>query len=307
MSDNKRPPIVLFVYNRIQHLKRVVESLLLNQSANLHDLLIYSDGPKSISDSNKINELRSFLYTIEGFASVKIICRTSNLGLSNSLVSGISEVLNLHSSVIICEDDVCVSPVFLDFMTNALNIYYSNPNVYCISGYVYPTEEKLPENFFIRGADCWGWGTWRRAWDHFENDGEKLLNEIKNNGLIKKFNFNGSVNYYKMLKLSTKGKLDSWAVKWHASVFLKNGLTLYPSHSLVNNIGMDGSGVHSGNFRFLDCEINSLSVKIVDIPVEHSELALNSIINFFKKKSPSFFSRLKNYVFIFKKQINKLL
>jgi hypothetical protein len=152
---------------------------------------------------------------------------------------------------------------------------------------MYPVPGKLPETFFLRGADCWGWATWKRGWDLFEPDGQKLLGEIRRKKLQRAFDINGAYPYTKMLKDQINAKNDSWAIRWYASAYLKEKLTLYPGRSLVQNIGMDQSGTHSIKTNYLDTEICSNPIEIRKIPFEHSTVALKEIEIFLKKnRSP---------------------
>ena len=143
------------------------------------------------------------------------------------------------------EDDLVTSPHFLQYMNESLDLYQQEERVISIHAYMYPVKEELPETFFLRGADCWGWATWKRSWQLFESDGAKLLEQLNSQNLTREFNFNGSYPYVRMLKDQIKRRNNSWAIRWYASAFLANRLTLYPGASLVQNIGHDGSGVHS--------------------------------------------------------------
>ncbi|MDP3444562.1 MAG: glycosyltransferase [Ignavibacteria bacterium] len=236
-------PICLFVYNRPWHTAQTIESLKKNILASDSDLYIFSDGSKKDNTSNSISEVRSYIETITGFKSVNIILREKNLGLAQNIIAGVSEVINIHGKIIVLEDDIITHPKFLKYMNDSLDLYKNDENVASIHGYVYPIEG-LPETFFIKGADCWGWATWARAWSVFEPNGAKLLNEIKQKKAEKEINYNKSMNYVRMLKNQINGNNDSWAVRWHISAFLKNMLTLYPGKSFVTNIGFDSSGQH---------------------------------------------------------------
>ena len=77
------------------------------------------------------------------------------------------------------EDDLVTSRYFLKYMNEALNHYAHDERVASVHGYVYPVNDPLPETFFLRGADCWGWATWRRGWECFNADGQYLLDELK--------------------------------------------------------------------------------------------------------------------------------
>ncbi|MBP1631583.1 MAG: Sugar transferase [Bacteroidetes bacterium] len=211
-------PICLFVYNRPWHTTQTIESLKKNILASESDLYIFSDGSRNDNASNSVNEVRSYIATITGFKSVNIILRETNLGLAQNIISGVSDVINIHGKIIVLEDDIITHPKFLKFMNDALDLYKNDENVASIHGYVYPIEG-LPETFFVKGADCWGWATWARAWSVFEPNGAKLLDEIKQKKAEKEINYNNSMNYVRMLKNQIAGNNDSWAVRWHISAF----------------------------------------------------------------------------------------
>jgi hypothetical protein len=130
-------------------------------------------------------------------------------------------------------------------MNNGLDRYSETPEVASIHAYAFPVREPLPETFFLRGSDCWGWATWARAWKVFEPDGARLLAALRSQGLTRQFDFDGSYGYTRMLEDQIAGRNDSWAVRWYASAFLAGMLTLYPGRSLVRNIGNEGSGTHT--------------------------------------------------------------
>jgi putative methyltransferase (TIGR04325 family) len=169
-------------------------------------------------------------------------------------------------------------------MNAALDRYADDERVISVHGYVYPTNQTLPEAFFLRGADCWGWATWRRGWMHFNADGQFLLDEIKRQKLLKAFDLNGAYGFSKMLKEQISGGNDSWAVRWHASAFLANKLTLYPGRSLVHNIGNDSSGTHCGESTALDTQLSATPIRLTDVVVEESEAAKKAIEDFFRVK-----------------------
>ena len=238
-------PIALFVYNRPFHTMCTISALANNEYAKDSELIIFSDGPNAESDKEKVAEVRNFIRTISLFKSIRIVENEVNKGLARSIIEGVTEVLKSSETIIVLEDDLVTSPHFLQYMNDGLDLYQHDERVISIHGYMYPIKEELPETFFLRGADCWGWATWKRSWQLFESDGAKLLEQLKSQNLTYEFNFGGSYPYVRMLKDQIKGRNNSWAIRWHASAFLANRLTLYPGTSLVQNIGHDGSGVHS--------------------------------------------------------------
>jgi hypothetical protein len=227
--------------------------------------------------------VRAYVDTIEGFASITRIYRDNNLGLARSIISGVEEVLAGHDSVVVMEDDLIVSPHFLRFMNDGLMLYRDDQHVASIHGYCYPVDEALPETFFLRGADCWGWATWPRAWNHFEPDGSKLLEELRRTGLGCSFDLGGAYSFTRMLHNQVAGKNDSWAIRWHASCFLDNMLTLYPGRSLVNNIGFDSTGTHCSATDAYDQLVTQSPVQVQRIALMESAQASAAVASYFKR------------------------
>lgn len=286
-------PIVLFVYNRPWHTRQTIKALQKNELANESDLFIYSDGPQKGQDySDTVRELRDFISTVDGFRSVTIIERAENYGLANSIITGVTELVNRSGRIIVLEDDMVTSPYFLRFMNEALELYTNEEKVICIHGYVYPVKARLPETFFLKGADCWGWGTWKRGWDLFESDGAKLFKELRSRKLKQRFDFNGTYDYTRMLKEQIAGKNDSWAIRWYASALLNDRLTLYPGQSLVQNIGHDNSGVHCGETNNYRTCVASKRVHLERLRPEEDKNALTIFQNFFNSIRLPFYKRL---------------
>ena len=285
-------PIILFVYNRLYHTEQVINSLKNNTLADKSDLYIYADGPKSEDDSIKVQEVRAYLKTIDGFKNIHIQLQETNLGLAKSITKGVTEIVNKFNKVIVLEDDIVTSPYFLPYMNDALHYYEDKEDVASIHGYIYPVTQKVPQAFFLKGADCWGWATWKRAWDLFEPNGQILLDQIIEKGLEREFDFDRSYPYVQMLKDQVADLNNSWAIRWYASTFLKNKLTLYPGHSLVQNIGNDSSGTHSDTTSVFDVPLYSSKVP-VEREVIVSKEGYQAFVDYFNssktpnKKSPN--------------------
>lgn len=294
-------PILLFVYNRPRHLKKVVDALKINRLAEESDLFIFSDFAKNNESTENVHNVRKYIRTISGFKSVNIIEREQNFGLAKSIITGVTEMLKQFNQVIILEDDLLTSEHFLMYMNQALELYEHDDNVISIHGYIYPLEQKLPETFFLRGADCWGWATWKRGWDLFEPDAEKLLNELYEKKLDQEFDFNGAARNIKMLKQQIKGDIDSWAIRWHASAFLKNKLTLYPGRSLVQNIGMGQQSTHTKKTNAYDVELSSSPIRVEKIEVKENEFVKKELEKYFRKVNRNIIQKLADTFFKSKK------
>lgn len=266
----KLAPIAIFAYNRPHHLRRVITALAQNGEAAYSRLFLFSDAPKTDHAVEPVRQVRAIARSIRGFASVELIEQVSNLGVARSIIDGVTALTQRFGKIIVLEDDLLPSAGFLSYMNSALDLYESSGEVASIAGYFFPSDASLPDTFFIRGADCWGWATWARAWAEFEPSGEKLLREIRGRGLERAFDFDGSYPYTRMLIEQIEGKNDSWAIRWYASAFLRGRLTLYPHSSQVQNIGADGSGMHVAETDAYHHARWGAPVRLTRVPVEES-------------------------------------
>lgn len=291
-------PIALFVYNRPEHTRRTIHSLQNNEEQKNSDLFIFSDGPKDEASSVEVDLVRKYINTISGFKSVTIIARETNYGLARSIIDGVTNICNEYGRVIVMEDDLIVSPFFLRYMNDGLDKYESDSRIISIHGYMYPIQYHCPETYFLKGADCWGWATWKRGWDLFEKDGRKLLSDLKSRRLIKRFDYYGAYRFSNMLKKQISGRNDSWAVRWYASALLHDKLTLYPCKSLVINIGFDGSGTHCSEYEVYNTSLYLKRINLEDIEVCENHEVFISVKEYFEKGVSgvwgTLFDKLKN-------------
>jgi len=289
-------PVIIFVYNRLWHTKKTIHALLENDLADQSEIVIYSDGPKNEKDYHQVMEVRNYIKKVNGFRSLKIIEREKNWGLAGNIIDGVTKVINEYGKIIVLEDDIVTSPFFLNYMNDALNAYDDDNNVGCIHGYVYPINN-INSDFFIKGADCWGWATWKKSWDYFEKDGKKLLKKLKKRNLHKDA-FNVKCGYVQMLKDQIYGRNNSWAVRWYFSAYLNDLYCLYPKTSYVQNIGFDGSGTNCDQDGRYQVSVQSDYV-FNKVPVIENKKMKSKMIQFFK--SESFFIRFAR---LFKNMIN---
>jgi hypothetical protein len=295
MNKSSLAPIVLFVYKRLDLLKKTIHYLKLNDLAKYSDLYIFSDSFKNANDYESVKNVRKYIENIKNFKKIKVILREKNYGLANNVISGIDQILISRNKLIVLEEDMIVSKNFLKFINQGLDLYKNTKNVASIHAYNYPIKfsNDIPNTFFIRGADCWGWGTWRRSWKKFEKNSNLLLKKIKKKKLENEFNFNGSYNYIAMLKDNIKNNNNSWAIRWYASAFLANMFTLYPKRSLVRNIGT--SSGHNSRFDILNLnqKLKTNKIKIYKQPVRENIKAKEQMTIFFKS---NFKYYLKNFI-----------
>lgn len=284
-NDNQEiglAPVVLFAYVRPDHLANTVRTLASNPEADMTHLFVFCDGAKKPEHQAGVDAVRQLAASIVGFAEVTVVERDRNWGLSASIIDGVTQIVGQYGRVIVVEDDLMLSPHFLRYMNDALNLYSDDDKVASVHGYCYPVEQQLPETFFLRGADCWGWGTWKRAWSRFSSNGAALLEALEQQELTQEFDYNGQYGFTRMLRDQIAGLNDSWAIRWHASCYLAELLTLYPGRSLVHNIGNDSSGTHSRKSAVFDQVLSPVPVSVERLPLEASDLARAAFTEYFR-------------------------
>jgi hypothetical protein len=290
-------PIILFVYNRLEHIKKTLEALKLNKLASDSSLFIFSDGNKNVKDRNSVDEVRSYISTTTGFKEINITLRDKNLGLADSVISGVTEVIEKFGKAIVLEDDIVTSTYFLKFMNEALDFYEKDKRIYSISGYNFPI--KIPKSYTHQvyispRPSSWGWATWKDRWGKVDWENSDYENFIKDKKQTLKFNMGGD-DLTRMLKKQITGKINSWAIRWAFAHHKSNSFCLFPVNSFVKNIGADRSGVHTR-------KTNKFSVDVYDVEYQEflleypevDEEVLKNFQRYFSKRNP--LKRIRDFI-----------
>lgn len=238
-------PVVLIAYNRLDHFKLTLASLIRNPEAKTTEINLFIDGPKN-NDDLKIQEL--IINHAQGsknnFATLNVVRRETNLGLRKNITQAINSVLENSHEVIVLEDDIIVSTSFLSYMNEALKVYKDNSKVWHINGFSELNYQERLENIYMsRFMSCWGWATWKNRWAYYERDIKKIFREsdFLDRAYLSLF---GISNRWRQIKANKTGKIDTWAVFWHATIAKKRGMCVSPWVSYTKNIGFDGSGTN---------------------------------------------------------------
>ena len=300
---DKLAPIILFVYNRPEHTKRTIESLMKNDLASKSELFIFSDCAKIDEEAQKVKAVREYIITIKGFQMVEVIESDRNLGLARSVISGVSNLFNKYQRLIVLEDDIITSPNFLTFMNNALKYYKNDNYIFSISGYLHPIHlpDKFNKDVFITyRSSSWGWATWKDRWQKVDWELKNIDTFWKNKSEQKMFNRGGN-DLTAMLNNQLRSKIDSWAIRWAYAHFKNNSFCLYPRVSFCKNIGMDRTGTHSANTRKYDVQ---LACSDTDLLMEENPELDENISNAIRYVvKPSVFRTCINFVRILFSQI----
>jgi hypothetical protein len=239
-------PVALFVYKRTGHTRQALEALAKCPEFSESELFVFSDGPKLASDQRAVEQVRELIRSIH-HPKVNIVTSEQNRGLANSITKGVTEICLKYGHVIVIEDDLVVSPLFLTYMNAGLHRYQSEERVMQISGHVWQPLASFKDNecVFLPFITSWGWATWQRSWRNFDPAASGATAMLQDRSQRRKFNSPGLFDWATMLEDQMKGSIDSWAIRWYWSVFKAGGLALHPPGTFVRNLGLDGTGTHS--------------------------------------------------------------
>jgi glycosyltransferase involved in cell wall biosynthesis len=263
-------PVALIVYNRPKHTYEVLRAL---KEHNIKNLYIFSDAPRNQEDAEKVSVIRKLCRTID-WTEPKIIERPENIGLARNIVSAVDLVFQEHDRLILLEDDCVPQRYFFDFMRTCLAKYQENDKIFGVSGYTVQIPEHILQQwpydaYFYPRIGSWGWATWERAWRLREKDLRTACNKARQMNIDI---CRGGNDILKMIDSFLAGSLkDVWTLNWVITVYLNNGYYVYPTAAHVDNIGMDGSGVHIGktdkfNTKMANCSPMRFSDKIIVNP-----------------------------------------
>ncbi|MCU0443811.1 MAG: glycosyltransferase [Microscillaceae bacterium] len=319
-------PIALFVYNRPSHTAQCLESLTNNPPAKDSILYIFSDAWRKDASPEQIAQVKAVRQIIRAkqwAKEVRIIEHSDNQGLAHNIPKGITQVLQKYDKIIVLEDDLVLSPYFLEYMNQALDLYQLNHQVMHISGYMYPLPRVLPETFFFNIPSCWGWATWARAWQHYHQDAQAIYTQLQKEQKLANLDLDNVGFFHQILKRTACNELQTWDIQWNGVIALQNGFCLNPKVSLVQNIGLDGSGENTqANPAW---QIPKLAEYIQVMPIEvvenqairkkvrfllkynglgwqalgqyHLNRGLGFVYKFLPKSGKKFYHRLKSLIF----------
>ena len=239
-----KTPLAIFAFRRPDHLRGLLASVAACRRLEECAITIFCDGPRGPDDGEAVDAARAVAHEWAAIHSAEVIERPDNLGLARSIVGAVTDLVNAHGRVIVVEDDLILSPDFLDFMLGALDRYESDERALQISGFAFSTEPApAADAIFLPLASTWGWATWKRAWERFRWEPENVA-RLDDASVKARFDLEDAYPYSTMLKSRLDGQNDSWGILWYWAVFQANGLVLFPRESLVHVGGADGTGTH---------------------------------------------------------------
>jgi hypothetical protein len=240
-------PVLIVTYDRLEHLEKTITALRNNIYAKETDLYIASDFQRSDSKSDIVRAIRNFLKSIDGFKSITVFERERNLGVNENCGLAVQCIFDKFDRVIIMEDDLVTASGYLKFMNQAFERYGSNERVFSITGYCLPIcipSSYQYDAFFLRRMNSWGCGITKVRYDSVLEISRQEYDEFVTNKEQRRAFVRGGEDLLVLLKNVAYGVNNAWDVRCMYTQFMKNQYTVYPTQSLVQNIGCDGTGMH---------------------------------------------------------------
>lgn len=261
-------PIILFAFNRLDSLKNTIQSLSQNEESQNSDLYVFVDGARlgKPGEDEKVKAVQEYVKRIKGFKSLNYTFCDRNKGLGNSIIQGVSQVINQFGKAIVLEDDLVFAKNFLSYMNQGLDKYKEENKVFSICGY--SNKVKVPkgyiyDTYFCTRSSSWGWGTWADRWNSVDwelKDWDRYC-KMKNS-----FNRWGGSDCFRMLRSVKEGWGNSWAIRFCFSQFLQDKLSLFPIISKVKNNGFDGVGTNCKKWSRFKYDFDNTGNKIILYP-----------------------------------------
>lgn len=273
MAASNVGSIVFFIFNRPETTRKVFDRI---RAAQPSKLFIVADGPRAnkAKDKAKCGEARRIIEEVDWECRVFKNFSDVNLGCKARVESGLDWVFEKVDKAIILEDDCLPDPSFFDFCGELLEYYKDDTRVMAISGdnFQFGRERTKDSYYFSRYPHCWGWATWKRAWQHYDpgmqlwpqTKCENRLKDILHNKLAARY-------WHDKFRKTYDGDIDTWDYAWTLACWLQSGLCVLPSANLVSNIGFTAAGTH------LTCDrspFSNMKTTRIIFPLKHPSIVL---------------------------------
>jgi hypothetical protein len=236
-------PVAYFAYKRPWTTLQSLYTLSRCPEAKNTELTIFCDGPRDPANEKDCQLVREIARSRDWCGKVNVIERAGNCGLSKSIIGAVHDFCDSHGRVIVLEDDLLVSRGFLTYMNQALVTFQDAEQVAQVSGHQFSLGLPPGQWDFLPLTTSWGWATWKRAWAHFQAHPD--ITPLRSRNMRRDFDQNATYPYSAMLIDQHRGRIDSWAIRWYWSAFRRSMLTLYPSRTLISNVGFGANATNT--------------------------------------------------------------
>ena len=260
-------PILFLGFNRPDTTRKVFEKIREAQPLKLY---VAADGPRENNQDEiaKCEQVRTIATNVDWDCEVKTLFRDENLGCKFAVSGAIDWFFENEEMGIILEDDCLPNESFFKFCEQLLYRYRGKEKVMTISGNNFQPQKRTDNSYyFSKFMHCWGWATWRRAWNNFDLEMSDWPMLKKGDFLVKLFKeINNQKHWEQKFDRAYANEIDSWAYIWQYSIWRKKGINILPEKNLVSNIGFGSEGTHTRNKTSTAANLETFSL---NFPLEH--------------------------------------
>jgi hypothetical protein len=276
--------VALLIFNRPDKIKKILDVL---RQVKPEKLLVIADGPRNhnLNDAKKCAETRALIEKIDWDCHILKNYSESNMGCARRVLTGLDWVFEQVEEAIILEDDCIPELSFFRFCNELLERYKDDERIMSISGQnvQFGRNRTQWDYYFSRYNHCWGWATWKRAWQHFDY-GMTLWPRVRDSGVLEDIlqDPHYAKSWAHTFQLVYENRLDSWAFRWTFACWMQSGLSILPNVNLVSNIGFGDDATHTAEKSIFLGQ----STEILRFPLSHPPILVrNSKADDFTQKT----------------------
>jgi hypothetical protein len=270
MNGNNCPPVLFLIFNRPDLTQKVFDRI---REARPKKLFIAADGPRQDRQDEYAlcEKARKVATEVDWPCEFKTLFREKNLGCGKAVSEAITWFFENVDEGIILEDDCLPNPTFFRFCGELLERFRDDERVVVISGDNYQKQNLCNEQsyYFSINNYSWGWATWRRAWQYYDEELSQWPRLRTTSWLKDILNDSVAARYWQdIFDIVHAGRIDIWDYQWVYSCWIQSGLSVLPSVNLVTNIGYDNRSTHTNN---PEGALANLPLMPMEFPLRHPQ------------------------------------
>jgi len=260
--------VLFLVFNRPDTTSMVFEAI---RQARPPRLYVAADSARvgRVGEVELVAKVRKIATAVDWPCEVKTLFRDQNLGCKYAVSGAITWFFDHEERGIILEDDCLPHPDFFGFCQDLLKCYEVDMRISTITGNNFQNETKRGDAsyYFSKYNHCWGWATWRRAWQNYQGD-LQFWPEWRASETWKRQTPDRVERTYweRIFERVHGGRIDSWAYPWTACVWHQGGLTATPNVNLVSNIGFGKDATHTTSTKSKHSEVPTTALGKITHP-----------------------------------------
>ena len=247
--DDVMSPVLFLIFNRPDTTQIVFDAI---RKARPKRLYVAADAPRVEKEGEAAlcQQTRAIIKQVDWDCEVRTLFREENLGCQKAISSAIDWFFEHEEMGMILEDDCLPSPSFFSFCSELLERYKDDTRIMMISGNNFQDGQVRGEaSYYFSGIPiCWGWATWRRAWNLMDLEMAQIEDFRKPSIIDEIFIDKNIALAWRLAFAYTRfKKVDTWDYPWCYTLFVQNGLSITPNKNLVTNIGFGVESTHTTN------------------------------------------------------------